>query len=150
MKSVVIYTDGSTAPNPGEGGWAAILIYKRDDGQIFEKVVTGYEPKTTNSRMELTAAIMALSSLKNRCEVELHTDSQYVQMGITEWIAKWHQNGWRSSTKGGIKNVDLWQALWAEQQRHVVHWHWVRGHNGNHYNERADELAAAARLRKGK
>lgn len=144
MKTVTIYTDGSCSPNPGCGGWAALLLYKSPNGQLIEKVITGNARTTTNNRMELTAVIMALIALKEDCEVHLYTDSQLVQQGITEWMPKWKRNNWRGSN-GGIKNVDLWKSLHAETLRHHIIWHWVRGHAGDAYNERVDKLAVSAR-----
>jgi len=133
---VLIYTDGACRGNPGPGGWGAILIW---NGQ--EKELCGGEPATTNNRMELTAACEALEALKKPCVVELHTDSQYVKTGISEWLRVWKAKGWRTTTKGEVKNVDLWQRLDAANQRHTVTWKWVKGHAGHELNERADRLA---------
>jgi ribonuclease HI len=133
---VLIYTDGACRGNPGPGGWGAILIW---NGQ--EKELCGGEPATTNNRMELTAACEALEALKKPCTVELHTDSQYVKTGISEWLRVWKAKGWRTTTKGEVKNVDLWQRLDAANQRHTVTWKWVKGHAGHELNERADRLA---------
>ena len=133
---VLIYTDGACRGNPGPGGWGAILIW---NGQ--EKELCGGEPATTNNRMELTAACEALEALKKPCVVELHTDSQYVKTGISEWLRVWKAKGWRTTTKGEVKNVDLWQRLDAANQRHTVNWKWVKGHAGHELNERADRLA---------
>ncbi len=133
---VLIYTDGACRGNPGPGGWGAILIW---NGQ--EKELCGGEPATTNNRMELTAACEALEALKRPCTVELHTDSQYVKTGISEWLRVWKAKGWRTTTKGEVKNVDLWQRLDAANQRHTVTWKWVKGHAGHDLNERADRLA---------
>ena len=135
---VQIYTDGGCDPNPGSGGWAAILIYK---GKTKE--LSGGERNTTNNQMELKAAINALKALKKHCSVTLHTDSQYVQRGITEWLPGWKRRGWLRST-GKIKNLELWQELDALAQQHDIEWRWVRGHAGNLYNERCDELAGEA------
>lgn len=135
---VEVYTDGGCEPNPGIGGWAAILVY-----QGKEKELSGGEPDTTNNRMEMTAAIRALQALKKPCRVIIHTDSEYLKRGMTEWLPKWKQKGWRRG-KNEVKNLDLWQQLDALTQRHAVAWHWVRGHAGHHYNERCDALAAAA------
>jgi ribonuclease HI len=134
---VLIYTDGACRGNPGPGGWGAILIW---NGQ--EKELCGGEPATTNNRMELTAACEALEALKRPCTVELHTDSQYVKTGISEWLRVWKAKGWRTITKGEVKNVDLWQRLDAANQRHTVTWKWVKGHAGHELNERADRLAS--------
>ena len=136
---VVIYTDGACSGNPGPGGWGAILT----SGQ-HEKQLKGGEPHTTNNRMELMAAISALEALKKPSKVDLHTDSQYVQQGISAWIKGWKRNGWRTADKKPVKNVDLWQRLDAAMQQHHVKWHWVKGHDGHEMNERADELARSA------
>jgi ribonuclease HI len=138
--SVSIYTDGGADPNPGPGGWGVVLIYDKD-GEIITKELSGGEALTTNNRMELTAAINALQALKRPCMVEFYTDSTYVKNGITKWMATWLQNDFK---KGKIENVDLWQALNAEVSRHTINWHWVKGHAGDQYNERADQLASAA------
>jgi ribonuclease HI len=136
---VVIHTDGGSKPNPGPGGWGAILQWGH-----HRREIKGAEAHTTNNRMELMAAIMALESLKWPCEVDLHTDSQYLQKGITEWIFGWKRNGWRTADKKPVQNTDLWQRLDAAVDRHTVHWHWVRGHSGHDLNERADELVREA------
>ncbi|UCG23526.1 MAG: ribonuclease HI [Chloroflexota bacterium] len=137
---VTIYTDGGADPNPGVGGWAAIL--RAGDR---EKVLSGSDPSTTNNRMELTAAIAALEALTRPSQVALYTDSEYLRLGITERISKWQSANWQR--KGiPIPNVDLWQALWGLTQQHDVRWHWVRGHAGNPLNERVDKLARDARL----
>ena len=133
---VAIWTDGACSGNPGPGGWGAVLTF---DGK--EKDLCGGEQLTTNNRMELTAAIMALEALKRPCEIDLHTDSQYVRGGITGWMAGWKRNGWKTSDKKPVKNVELWQRLEEAAARHQVKWHWVRGHAGDPMNERADELA---------
>jgi ribonuclease HI len=135
---VVIYTDGGCEPNPGTGGWGAVLLY---GGHVKE--ISGGAPDTTNNRMEMTAAIEALSALKRPCKIQLYTDSEYVKKGITEWIAGWKKKKWIRRC-GPVKNVDLWQRLDALVEKHDVEWRWVRGHTGNTYNERCDELAAAA------
>jgi ribonuclease HI len=136
MTRVAIWTDGACSGNPGPGGWGAILTW---DGH--EKDLCGGEQLTTNNRMELTAAIMALEALKRPCEIDLHTDSQYVKGGVTGWIHGWKRNGWKTADKKPVKNVDLWQKLDEATQRHTVTWHWVKGHAGDEMNERADELA---------
>jgi ribonuclease HI len=143
---VTIYTDGGCAPNPGPGGWAAILLMGP-----HEKELKGGEPTSTNNRMELTAAISGLEALKWPCVVDLHTDSQYVRDGITRYIKNWKRNGWRTAAKDPVKNEDLWRRRDAATQRHTVRWHWVRGHAGDAYNERADRLVheARAELRQG-
>ncbi len=135
---VVIYTDGGCVPNPGVGGWGAILIYK---GKVRE--LSGSHPDTTNNRMEMTAAISSLSALKRPCKVAIHTDSEYLKKGITEWLPGWKRKNW--TRKGGeIKNVDLWKALDAVASQHDIQWRWVKGHAGVHYNERCDVLASEA------
>jgi len=136
---VVIYTDGACRGNPGPGGWGALLRY---DGR--EKELSGYEPMTTNNRMELKAAIAALEALKRPARVELYTDSKYVRDGITGWIERWKKNGWKTHAKKPVKNVDLWQRLDGLLETHGVAWHWVRGHAGHDGNERADRLANRA------
>ena len=133
---VIIHTDGACSGNPGPGGWGAILKF----GDV-EKELKGGEAHTTNNRMELMAAISALEALKKPCTVDLYTDSQYVRSGITGWIHNWKRNGWRTSDKKPVKNVDLWQRLDAALHRHQVRWHWVKGHAGHDENERADQLA---------
>lgn len=133
---VVIYTDGACRGNPGPGGWGAILIH----GQR-ERELCGGEELTTNNRMELTAAAEALQALKRPCRVELHTDSQYVRQGITEWLAVWKARGWRTAGKSPVKNEDLWRRLDEARLRHEVDWRWVKGHSGHLLNDRADALA---------
>jgi ribonuclease HI len=135
---VIVYTDGACDPNPGPGGWAALLR----SGE-HEKTLTGCEPDTTSNRMELTAALRALEALKRPSKVDLYTDSEYLRRGITEWLPGWRRRGWRR--KGGaLKNVDLWQALDQALQTHQVIWHWVRGHTGHRENELVDRLAREA------
>jgi ribonuclease HI len=134
-----IYTDGACRGNPGPGGWAAVLRYKG-----HEKVIYGAEPLTTNNRMELMAAISGLETLQRPCRVRLTTDSQYVQKGVTEWLANWKRNGWKTAAKKPVKNADLWQRLDAASAEHEIHWEWVRGHSGHSENELADELANKA------
>ncbi len=138
-RAVDIFTDGACSGNPGPGGWGAILRFNG-----HEKEISGGEPVTTNNRMELMAAIAALESLNRPCTVRIHTDSQYVKHGITEWIGRWQANGWRTSDRKPVKNADLWQRLQGAAGRHRVKWHWVRGHAGHSENERADALARAA------
>ena len=133
---VVIHTDGACSGNPGPGGWGVLLEYGDR-----EKELCGGEAITTNNRMELRAAIEALSALKRSCPADLYTDSQYVRQGITGWIHKWKRNGWRTAARKPVKNDDLWKALDEELQRHDVKWHWIKGHAGHDGNERADELA---------
>jgi ribonuclease HI len=143
---VVIHTDGACSGNPGPGGWGAILQWGDRTREI-----NGGETHTTNNRMELMAAIMALETLKRPCDVDLHTDSEYLRQGITAWIHGWKRNGWRTADKKPVKNAELWQRLDAAVDRHTVRWHWVRGHAGHDLNERADELArqAIAEIRAG-
>lgn len=133
---VVIHTDGACSGNPGPGGWGAILRYNG-----HEKELQGGEANTTNNRMELTAAIMALEALTRPAAVEIHTDSVYVKDGISKWIHGWKRNGWKTSDKKPVKNAELWQRLDQALGRHQVSWHWVKGHAGHDDNERADELA---------
>jgi ribonuclease HI len=137
---VIIHTDGACSGNPGPGGWGAILKF----GEV-EKELKGGEAHTTNNRMELMAAISGLEALKAPCLVDMNTDSTYVREGITKYINNWKRNGWRTAAKEPVKNVDLWQRLDAAAQSHTVNWHWVKGHSGDHYNERADELVNEAR-----
>jgi ribonuclease HI len=143
-KIVEIFTDGACSGNPGPGGWGALLRFNG-----HEKEIAGAEAETTNNRMELLAAIVALETLKRPMAVRLVTDSTYVKTGITEWIHKWKRQGWKTSGKKPVKNQDLWQRLEAALARHRVEWHWVKGHDGHPENERADQLArdAIARLR---
>ena len=138
-KLVEIFTDGACSGNPGPGGWGAILRY----GGV-EKELNGGEPATTNNRMELMAAIMAIEAVKRPCEIHLHTDSEYLRQGITTWIHSWKARGWKTADKKPVKNVDLWQRLERAIETHDVHWHWVKGHSGHVENERADELARLA------
>lgn len=139
MTRVEAWTDGACRGNPGPGGWGALL---RSGG--LERELKGAEPQTTNNRMELTAAIMALESLKRPCSVDLYTDSQYVRGGVTEWMTGWKKNGWRTASRQPVKNRDLWEALDAATARHEVRWHWVKGHSGHPENDRADALANQA------
>ena len=139
MKRVEIFTDGACSGNPGPGGWGAIL---RFNGNVKE--LSGGEAATTNNRMELLAAISALSALKEAVEVDLYTDSVYVRDGIGSWIENWKKNGWKTSDKKPVKNAELWQALDEARRRHKVSWHWIKGHAGHPENERADELARMA------
>lgn len=142
---VHIYCDGACSPNPGLGGWGSILISPAHGN--FRKELSGAEPDTTNNRMELTAALMALRALKTPCRVQLFTDSQYVRNAFEEkWLDKWQRTGWKTSSKQPVQNADLWQALVEQARAHEVSWNWVRGHSGHEENERADALAVAARL----
>jgi ribonuclease HI len=139
--NVVIYTDGACRGNPGPGGWGAILISGAN-----ERELCGGELQTTNNRMELMGAISALEALNRPCRVELHTDSQYVRTGISEWLPGWKARGWRTAAKAPVKNEDLWRRLDEARLRHEVDWRWVKGHNGHPLNERADELARRGML----
>lgn len=136
MDKVEIYTDGACKGNPGVGGWGALLIAGKNEKELF-----GGEKETTNNRMELTAVIQALGVLKRPCHIILHTDSQYVLKGITEWIKGWKAKGWKTASRAPVKNVDLWQALDQAQSVHTIEWRWVRGHTGDPGNEHADQLA---------
>jgi ribonuclease HI len=136
MARVEIFTDGACSGNPGPGGWGAILR-----AGAHEKEMWGGDSETTNNRMELMAAIMALETLKSPTTIDLHTDSTYVKDGITKWIHNWQRNGWKTAAKKPVKNVDLWQRLQQAMARHEISWHWVKGHAGHPENERADELA---------
>jgi ribonuclease HI len=136
MREVQAFTDGACRGNPGPGGWGVLLR-----AGTHEKEICGGELSTTNNRMELTAAIEALRSLKQPCRVELYTDSKYVRSGITDWVHAWRARGWRTADRKPVKNQDLWEALSALAERHEVEWHWVRGHAGHPENERADALA---------
>ncbi len=135
-KEVVIFTDGACRGNPGPGGWGVLLRF----GAV-ERELCGGEGPTTNNRMELMAAIKGLEALREPCVVQLFTDSEYVRRGITEWMLKWGNNGWRTADRKPVKNADLWRELDAEATRHRVSWHWVKGHAGHPDNERADALA---------
>lgn len=136
MSRVEAWTDGACRGNPGPGGWGVLLRAGEHERELW-----GGDGHTTNNRMELTAAIRALETLKHPCTVELYTDSQYVRGGITEWLAGWKRNGWRTAGRKPVKNQDLWQALDAAAARHDIRWHWVKGHSGHPENERADALA---------
>ena len=145
-KAVQIHTDGACLGNPGPGGWAGLLRWRG-----IEREVAGGEPDTTNNRMELMAAIAALEALREPCDVVLHTESQYVRQGITEWMANWLRRGWKTAGGDPVKNRDLWERLHAAAARHRVDWRWVKGHAGDPDNERVDQLARAqAEAIKGK
>ncbi|HEX7651971.1 MAG TPA: ribonuclease HI [Verrucomicrobiae bacterium] len=139
MKKVVVHSDGGCHGNPGPGGWGAVMVYG-----AHRRELSGGEPATTNNRMELMAAIAALSALKEPCEVEFYTDSEYVKNGVTKWIFSWKRNHWRTKEKQPVKNADLWQQLDAAARSHKVDWHWLKGHAGHLENERCDRLAYAA------
>ena len=136
MKEVEIFTDGACRGNPGPGGWGVLMRYGKVERRLY-----GGEADTTNNRMELQAAIEGLSALKERCRVILTTDSVYVKNGITSWLDSWKEKGWKTAARKPVKNVDLWQALDEQNQRHDVQWHWVKGHSGHRENEIADQLA---------
>ena len=136
MKQVRAFTDGACSGNPGPGGWGAVLQFGDHERELH-----GGAADTTNNRMELTAAIEALKALSEPCRVSLTTDSKYVKDGITQWLADWKRNGWKTAAKKPVKNQDLWQALDHESARHEVDWCWVKGHSGHPENERADRLA---------
>lgn len=134
LPEVIIYTDGGCIPNPGVGGWAAVLQYGNHC-----KELTGAEKNTTNNRMELTAAVMALSALRKPCRVRLYTDSEYLRRGITEWLPEWKKAGWKRRS-GSLKNIDLWKQLDILTQKHDIEWNWIQGHSGDPLNERCDSL----------
>ncbi len=142
MKSIEIHTDGACLGNPGPGGWAALLRYRG-----HEREVTGGETHTTNNRMELMAAIMGLEALTEPCRIVLHTDSQYVRQGITEWMPGWVRRHWKTAGGDPVKNRDLWERLHAATGRHEIDWRWVKGHAGNPDNERVDQLARDEAIR---
>jgi ribonuclease HI len=139
-ETVEIWTDGGARPNPGPGGWGAILRFRGHERQL-----SGAAPATTNNRMELTAAAAALEALTRPCRVALHTDSEYLRLGITRWLPAWQQRHWRTADGAPVANADLWQRLLAAAARHTIDWRWVRGHAGDAMNRRADALATAAR-----
>lgn len=133
---VTIYTDGACRGNPGPGGWGAVLSYQGNTKEIYDG-----ERETTNNRMEMMAAIMALESLKKPCVIKLNTDSKYLLKGITEWLANWKRRGWKTAAKKPVKNEDLWRRLDEANSKHDIEWIWVKGHSGNPGNEHADQLA---------
>jgi len=134
--NVIIYTDGACSGNPGKGGWGAILFYKGAEKEIY-----GGDKDTTNNRMELTAIIKALETLKKQCKIEIYTDSKYVKDGITGWIFNWKKNNWKTANKKPVKNQELWQKLDELVQKYDIEWNWVKGHSGDINNDRADALA---------
>lgn len=147
MKKVTIYTDGACSPNPGYGGWAAILTYVYpESGEVEEREISGGEKDTTNNRMELLAVIKALQLMKYACEIDIFVDSEYVKKGITEWIQGWKARGWKTSGGKPVMNQDLWIELDNLTFGHKINWKWVRGHTENTYNNRVDEMAVNARL----
>ncbi len=139
MKKVQLITDGACKGNPGPGGWACVLRYGN-----LQKEMWGSEPRTTNNRMELTAAVRGLQALKESCEVEIITDSEYVKNGITSWVTNWKRNGWKTSAKKPVVNQDLWEELDRENSRHKTKWSWTKGHASHDDNNRCDELASEA------
>jgi len=143
MPELFAYTDGACSGNPGPGGWGALLIARDGDAVVKTRELKGGEADTTNNRMELLAAIEALNALERASTITVVTDSAYVKNGVTGWIHGWKRNGWKTSNKKPVKNVDLWQALDTAQTRHSVTWKWIKGHAGHAENERADELARA-------
>ncbi len=138
-QKVTIFTDGGCRGNPGPGGWGAVLQFSDQEKEIY-----GYDPETTNNRMELMAAISALELLKRPCDIDLTTDSQYVRQGILEWMDGWKKRNWKNAAKKPVKNKDLWLKLDEAVQRHTIEWHWIKGHSGHAGNERADDLANRA------
>lgn len=143
MTALFAYTDGACSGNPGPGGWGVLLIARNGDRILKERELCGGEPDTTNNRMELLAAINALEALERPSAITLVTDSAYVKNGVESWIYGWKRNGWKTSNKKPVKNVDLWQRLDEARSRHNVTWEWIKGHAGHPENERADELARA-------
>lgn len=139
MKKIEIFTDGACRGNPGPGGWGALLCYNGHTKELY-----GAAKETTNNRMELTAAVMALNAVKQACQIEITTDSTYVKNGITQWIHNWKKRGWKTTGKKPVKNADLWQQLEEAIESHQVSWHWVKGHSGHIENEQADLLANKA------
>ena len=140
IPEVTIYTDGACSGNPGPGGWGVVLYYGSSEKELY-----GADINTTNNKMELSAAINALKQLKKKCKVRLYTDSVYLRDGITDWVHKWKKNGWRTASKAAVKNADLWQELLALTVGHDIEWCWVKAHNGNLGNEKADMLACRGR-----
>lgn len=136
MKKVILFTDGACRGNPGPGGWGAYFEYDNARKSLY-----GFASETTNNRMEMTAVIEGLKALKRSCTIDLNTDSKYVLQGMTQWLAGWKKNGWKTAAKKPVKNADLWQLLDKEVARHQIHWNWVKGHSGIHGNEMADQLA---------
>ncbi len=136
MKKIILYTDGACSGNPGKGGWGAVLLYGE-----HQKDLSGFAEHTTNNKMELMAVIQGLENLKEKCAVEIYTDSKYVKDGITKWIFNWQKKNWKTASKKPVKNKELWQALQIQVNRHIVNWHWVKGHSGDKWNEHVDQLA---------
>ena len=144
MSNIIIYTDGACKGNPGSGGWGAVLYYKDKSKKIF-----GYEENTTNNRMEITAAIKALSLIKKKSDIIIYTDSKYLMDGINTWLIKWKNNNWKTTNKKDVKNVDLWKKIDELNFQHNIEWKWVKGHSGDTGNDMADELANLAISTKG-
>jgi ribonuclease HI len=141
LKTVQIFSDGACSGNPGPGGWGAILRFNGN-----EKEISGFQKDTTNNKMELLAVISALECLKEKCQVEIYTDSQYISNAFTRgWLDSWQKNGWKTAAKKPVKNKELWERLLAQSQKHQLQWHWVKGHSGHPENERCDQLAVEAR-----
>jgi ribonuclease HI len=138
MKKVIVHSDGACHGNPGPGGWAAVLEYGQQKWEL-----SGGVPATTNNRMELQAAIESFGALKEACEIDFYTDSEYVKNGISSWLQNWKRNGWKTKSKKAVKNEDLWRALDLQTSKHKVKWHWLKGHAGHAGNERCDQLATA-------
>jgi len=138
-EKIIIYTDGACSGNPGKGGYGAVLMYRDNYKEIF-----GFSPETTNNKMEITAVIEALKTLKRSCNVIIYTDSKYVMDGITKWISSWKRNGWKTADRKPVKNVELWQELDLQCSKHSIQWQWVKGHSGDKYNEIVDKLARSA------
>ena len=136
MKHIVIFTDGACSGNPGPGGWGVLMRYGK-----HEKMLHGGELNTTNNRMEMMAAIKALKLLREPCKIDIHTDSQYLQKGITEWLTAWKKRNWKKADNKPVKNADLWEQLDKEASKHDITWHWVKAHNGHRENELVDSLA---------
>lgn len=143
-EQVEIWTDGGCKPNPGPGGWGAVLRFRG-----VERELSGYEAETTNNRMELTAAAAALEALKRPCKIVLHTDSEYLKNGITRWHTGWVRKNWRNAAGDPVKNMDLWRRILDAAKPHAIEWKWVRGHSGNPMNDRVDILATQARETRG-
>ena len=143
MAGLFAYTDGACSGNPGPGGWGVVLEARDGAALVKSRALSGVAPETTNNRMEMMAAIVALETLERPSAITVVTDSTYLRDGITGWIHAWKQNGWKTASKKPVKNTDLWQRLDAAQARHQVNWEWIKGHAGHEQNERADELARA-------
>lgn len=144
MKNIFIYADGACRGNPGPGGYGVLLKYNDRFGKVTAKEVKGAEENTTNNKMELTAAIMGLKTLKEPCDVTIVSDSNYLILGMTKWVNSWLKKGWKTADKMPVKNRELWEKLIVLSKRHKVEWKWIKGHNGHPENERADELANEA------